>query len=1724
MPSLEVDISIDVDSKVGMPVGISQPPPSQTDEDFYDDISIETNRDEPSTSKPSPAPSRRQPEVEASEPILVDPPLDVRPSSARRSDPDRTPLPVADDDGLFADSEAAPEAPMPTLESRPVVATRVPAVPFGEHPATGIPLPEQAEVRVLEPAYLRDQLALYDTERLLKAEDAPRAARLACAAGRVCEQLGDLDGAEERYEAALELDSSAPIALRGLRRVRLATGKSDRVVAMLEREIEKSSPAEKRALEAIKAELHLQRGDRDLAREAFRDILEQRPDDLGAALGLADVASAEGPDELAEALGRVAEALGPTGDARLKAAVAVERGRLDEQAGRVRDAVTRYREALALDPQATGAVWGLLYVAVRTPGEADDVDTHLRLAELLPRGPLRGAIERRLGLLNAIGYFERGTPGDPSGARPHLQAAAGGAEGDPLALRALADLERSEGRLDEAITALSRLVETVGDPGRRADLLFTIGELNEQKGNTGAAAASYQRAASEFSDDPRAARALERTQLAGGDKESALQRHLSAAGRDATRAPIEWTRAARLLDELGRRDEALARLTQALAQAPGFQQAVELAVELHLLAGKPDDAAGVLERAAESADDAASGIALRERAARLWHKAGRREEALAAVRPLVAGGTETPDDTLPSRWLEQRLMQATIDAQELADSLRAEAEQIEPSDRARAAALWHRRGLLLAVFDAEGARDSQRRALALDPGAGPAAVELAAQLLRDGAASDLPAVYQARLPGAAGRPEAIALEHRLAVSLADDANDLPAAQKVAAHVAAQAGSDIAAAELVQRLGRRAGDDAPVLEALDRELAAATDIDLRFALLVAIGERLERRGQPDRGAERYRLALELKPGQPGALFALERAYRTSKNFSALADLALSDLKDATDTRRKVGAYEKLAFIDGVLRGDQESALLGMESIIEVDHAHHGAMRVLERQYLAGARWPELVALYEQLGLTANDPAFAAAVHLDRARLRKLVQATSGRELPAEELQAAVDNDNRLALFKESHSRPALRHVLSRARFQRDLPQVAELYARLADAVTDDGRTAAVCLTRAAEALVELDKGDEAKQRFLAAVERGGSHLPALAGLVDLCLQREDWAGAVDAAEQAGQALKDVDARAGAYLLAGVLAEEKLADYPRALGDLRQALAIEPRNHEAFDRLRGVLVATKDFTALAELYRQRLEVETDGMRMVELHLELAKIARDHLLDRERARTELRAVLQQDAAHAEALQLLADLYYEDQQWLEAAETLIKRARIEKGRSALKDIFFKLGIIYSEKLPDPKRAVASFTRVVKADPNDLVALEHLSNLYLKEWDYKGALEATKRLADLEKDKLKRIGHLHRIAKIYEEGFKDARNALQALRAALEIDAMYLGSIGELARFFDRQSDVQSMRVHLDRTSARVRTLLEKDPYDVEAFRALFKIFGWRRAPDRAALAAGVLEHLGQAESDEKAMLGKLAGRDPYPGSALADAALDETLFDSRVPAGFRHLFRLLDEPLGKMFRADLKRLGINKSERLPRSGHAVRDIANRMATDLGIREFDLYITAQHPTALMVELTEPLSIVIGAKLVEGAHEHEIRFLLGRVLKMMQCHMALPMRLSSDDLGVLVGAIVRQFVPDFVPAGFDEKQVAAEGARMSKLIPKKMQGELFPFAMECASNQLDLKLIGPALIDTANRAGLLACGLIGPALTALKRLGDDGQVRALLRFAMSEEMAELRRQAGTSIG
>jgi hypothetical protein len=471
-----------------------------------------------------------------------------------------------------------------------------------------------------------------------------------------------------------------------------------------------------------------------------------------------------------------------------------------------------------------------------------------------------------------------------------------------------------------------------------------------------------------------------------------------------------------------------------------------------------------------------------------------------------------------------------------------------------------------------------------------------------------------------------------------------------------------------------------------------------------------------------------------------------------------------------------------------------------------------------------------------------------------------------------------------------------------------------------------------------------------------------------------------------------------------------------------------------------------------------------------------------------------------------------------------LIRRARLDKRPPQLKEIYFQLGTIYADHLPDVKRALVSFTRVLQIEPTNPVALARLSDLYLLDpIDWKGALGATVRLADLEPDPIKKVAHLHRIARIQEEGFKDARAAHHALQRALEVDSRYLPAIGELAKFYDRQNDLTSARVHLDRSANAMRLSLLKNPSDLAPYHALFRIFQWRRSWDQAFTVANLLGVLGAADEDERKLLERFGTRPGAPGTALGDPALDDQLFHPSVPPGFRHLFRLLDEPLQKAFRGDVRRLGLGKQERLPRSGHPVREVANRIAAELKIRDFDLYLSGAHPTLVAVELTEPIAIVVGAKLVEQAHEAEVLFHVGGVLRMLRSHMAVPLRMSADELGILVGALVRQFVPDYVPNGFDEGAIVLEAGRLARVIPRKLHQELLPFALECADASLDLRSLAAAIGYTTQRAGVLAAGSIARAYAAVLKRGDDKAVRELMRFGISDELAELRRLVGTAV-
>jgi cellulose synthase operon protein C len=511
----------------------------------------------------------------------------------------------------------------------------------------------------------------------------------------------------------------------------------------------------------------------------------------------------------------------------------------------------------------------------------------------------------------------------------------------------------------------------------------------------------------------------------------------------------------------------------------------------------------------------------------------------------------------------------------------------------------------------------------------------------------------------------------------------------------------------------------------------------------------------------------------------------------------------------------------------------------------------------------------------------------------------------------------------------------------------------------------------------------------------------------------------------------------------------------------------------------------------------------------------------------------VLGRDPQNLDAVASLSDLAWTQGQWSEAAEALIVRAKLEKDPQILKEVFFRLGVIYAEKLPDRRWATKSFERVLSFDANDLRALEHLSTLSMAGGEWRQALAATERLVALDSTPAARVTHLHRIARILEEGYQDRKRAEEALRRATDADPGSTGALAAIVDFYTRVGDTASLRVNLDRIAANMRARLAGDPWDGASYRVLGRTLLARNAagiagsPAAGRAAAELAVAFGAGDDDDRTVAAEVQTRAQSQGGfgrGLGGLGIDDQLFHPSIPNGFRQIFRLLYDTLSKRFPADLRRGGVGKGDRLPRSGHPVRDVVARLAAELGVADFDVYISQAKPFAVAVEITDPLSVVLGAQIV-NLGPAEVRFAAGRAMKLALSYMAVPALLGADELGVLLAAVIRQYDPTFAPIGVNPTAVSEETQRLARLIPKRMRDEIQRFAAEVSGVAFDRQGLWLGVQHTGNRAGLLASGSAVAALNVLVRTGGhagilaargDVQIDELLRFAVSNEHAEIR--------
>jgi Tfp pilus assembly protein PilF len=794
-----------------------------------------------------------------------------------------------------------------------------------------------------------------------------------------------------------------------------------------------------------------------------------------------------------------------------------------------------------------------------------------------------------------------------------------------------------------------------------------------------------------------------------------------------------------------------------------------------------------------------------------------------------------------------------------------------------------------------------------------------------------------------------------------------------------------------------------------------------------------------------------------------------------------------------------------------------------------------ELVRAGRWNEVVAKLER------SPPHEA--HAGPVLLAFLALIAEGHDLPeasARLLAAAVEASAKAATGGSSLGLPDLGRVAeSDAETKLRLDAYDLAIGRLGVAESDRRAAAFANAGRARLAEAVSAGSTHAAAHWRAALAAEPTFLPAALALRRDAARRGDEAGASAACESEAACLMVPAHRVRALLLAAALTSQNRAADNRALELLRAALAIDPTHEGAFEKLRELLTRLGDHPALSAALAERIEVATNPFEVTSLRLARADLLAAALADPAGAQTELEMILRKQPEHVRALAKLSALLWDREAWDDAGEVYLKRTAIERDAGTLREIFLRLGHIYSERVPDAKRAAMAYGRVLSLDPDNYEALRALSDLYLAEGETKLALPVTDRLVARETDATRRTTFRVRLGEILMHA-GDMRRAGTELRRAVDEAPRDVTAVSALAHFLERGLDPAGRKFVLDRAVGHLRHDLEgsyaSGGFERGAFRALASLLALRERP-HAALAAAQLF----AALDTKRGVARAAATRPGCSlSALRKPEIDERAFPQGLPPGIRQILSLLGptlRPNGHDLAQKLAQLGVSRADRKPR-GAPPRPAFEAVAAELGVGDFDLFVktpaSGADPILLRAEPGNPPAVIIGAPLAELGPA-ALRFAAARALRLTATHLDTILALPLEEAGALLVGIIRQFVPEYRHAEVRDTLAEAEAVRTERLIPRKLKQQVLPFAVESAG-PFDLAALYAAVRDGANAVGLLASADLPAALSVVlsisgpiaARSGSEpgltlGAVAAspeamtLVRFALSDDYDDLAR-------
>jgi tetratricopeptide (TPR) repeat protein len=1140
-------------------------------------------------------------------------------------------------------------------------------------------------------------------------------------------RLGDPAAAAALRRDGLGLASDAS-GQGDLRRLFRAMSSEARLVESYRFEAEAGDPERAALALSVLAALRLKLGQIEEAELSANAALMQEPADPLALAVLSVVYRQEKRDlDLRALLQRQADSLtAPT----TRATALLELARLLRNAESAHELLV---QAHALQPDDLDVSEELGTSCERLGRSEEAVRHYARVAERLQHDPVRGArIYLRLGQLR-----------DELGATPQaLEAYTRCLELDPTsreALLGLAAIQRARGDLVALLEVLHRLQQLEHAPELRASLQLEVARVMERVGRSPAELIeAYTRSVRAEPTRAEALRDLERICRAEGRVE-VLARVL--AELPPSRAELELL--ARLLEELGDREALADVLAILVTHATGPLERADRRYEL----GRLLEALGREKSAIEQYEDALGEMAGHQPALRALERIYRSDGRVSAL----------------VRVLERELV-TTSDGVRQAEILADLARSLEEAGHGEEAAarLEELLGLqpdnLDAIWGLERLYDPVRPA------------ELA-RVLRLHAAREQDSQEKSRLLLRSGTLLAELGDEQQAIDALDEA------------FTADPGNRDVFTTLETFLFEH--DRFPeLMELYDRAIYFVEEQGGRAYRPVDLWSRrgqllVKHLAQPDEAVASYLKALEYDPKSESAMKMLESIFLQRQDWLGLVHAYehRANLVVSNELFRLESLREAARLARSRLPERPEEALRIWEEVYRLDPIDEEALDNLEELYAQERQFEKLVSLIEHRSALVAQDDVRLGLHLRAAEICE-------RELEDPERAARAYESIRAI---EAHHEQALKALAriyeATSRWDRCMEVLQDLVIMEAD---PDERS---LLYFKCGSIMEsrFSDDEQAIHYYQAALREAAGCLPAVHGLRDLYLRREDWNKALETLDLEFQLWEEKHEQAGILTRMAEIRLHHLKDARKAIEQLEDALAIDPECQAAALTLFDLCFERRDqarANELAELLVPRMAKEGDPEQ------------RSRFYNR---RGQLLAAAGKVPEAAESLVVALELRPRNLEALDWLIALCRRApeaydfasifreleqvyRREGDQAAVGHVLVAAGAL-SEIAGDAEVALDRYREAINAAPQDLAPVASLAELLVKLRRAGEAVDVLRELATRAVDPTLKRRTLLRLGDLYADVMLQPEEASAVFLEVLATDPGNADAASRLAQ-----------------------------------------------------------------------------------------------------------------------------------------------------------------------------------------------------------------------------------------------------------------------------------------------------------------------------------------------------